>query len=159
MKKNFEELQTTILGNIGESYISEFATSFGFSPYGPLIKKSNPVDSLCIGKSMKTGKLKFISIEVKTKGRMKMYPCTGMDRKDWEVYLSFPTKIPVCVMFVDHISEKIYYQWVRNLENSVQPMPGRADCVMFDLDELVTYRDLTPEEVKILEENSNSNYK
>lgn len=154
---NFEKLQTTILGNIGETYINEFATSFGFSPYTPSIKKSNPVDSLCIGKSMKTGKLEIISVEVKTKGRMIYHNCTGMDRIDWNIYLDFPN--PVCVLFVDHISKRIYYQWVKRLKKYVKDMPKRDDCVMFPLEHMITYRDLTPEEVKILEENSNSNYK
>ena len=97
--KKFKDLQTTILGDIGEKYINEFALAKGWKPYLPSIEQSNPVDSLCVRYNDDKKKYEFISIEVKTKASLKYLPSTGFDKNDFETYVNFPIK--VCILFVD----------------------------------------------------------
>lgn len=153
---NFNELQTTQYGDLGENFINEFATSVGCKAYQPSIKQSNPVDSINACKNKKTGKWTLASIEVKTKARMIYYPTTGMDKNDYELYLDFPA--PVCVVFVDWMQGEIYYQWISVLAKHVQPVKNNKHIVQFPLSCMKTYRKLTPEEIKQLKEFENSNY-
>lgn len=148
--KDFNQLQTTILGDIGERFIAEFAAAKGAIPYGPLIKQSNPVDSICIKNN------KFLSIEVKTKARMLYYPTTGMDKNDHETYMNF--MCPVCILFVDHLEGKIYYQWINQLDKVKTTIPNNKHIYQYPLSCMKEYRDLNTEEIKELKEASRSNY-
>lgn len=149
--KDFEQLPTTILGNLGEGFINEFATAKGAKPYTPSIKQSNPVDSLCIKDN------KFFSIEVKTKVSMTHYPMTGMDTIDLKTYINFPC--PVCVLFVDYLKGTMYYQWSNVLNKHKVEMFGHKHVIYFPLSIMKEYRKLTPEEIKTLSEHCNSSYK
>jgi hypothetical protein len=154
---NFKKLKTTILGDIGEAYISEFASHFGCRAFGPLMEGSNPVDSLSACYNKKTGKWKVIGIEVKTKERLSAYEMTGMDTIDLKTYVEFDN--PVCVIFVDYLSGSIYYQWAKELDKNKVEMFGHQHVIYFPLSIMKEYRKLNEDEIKILKDNSNSNYK
>jgi hypothetical protein len=153
---NFKQLKTTILGDIGEGYINEFAASVGCRAFKPSMDGSNPVDSLnaCQNSS---GKWKMIGIEIKTKERLTAYAMTGMDTIDLKTYVEFDN--PICVLFVDYLSGSIYYQWAKELDKHKVEMFGHEHVIYFPLNIMKEYRKLTPDEIKILKDNSNSSYK
>ena len=153
---NFNELQTTQYGDLGENFINEFATAMGCKAYQPSIKQSNPVDSINACKSKKTGKWTLASIEVKTKARMLYFETTGYDKVDHETYMDFPA--PVCIVFVDWLEGAIYYQWVSKLDKHKIEMDKTPNLVHFPLSAMEIYRKLTSKETKELKQFANSNY-
>ena len=122
--------------------------------YQPTLNQSNPVDGLAYNPKDN----KIYAFEVKTKASMMYYPSTGMDTHDHETYLKFP--VPVCVIFIDEKKEEIYYQWINQLEKYVQEIPNNNNkTVMYPLSIMKHYRKLNEEELNIIREHSNSNYK
>ncbi len=149
MADDFNNLPTTKLGNIGEGFISEFCRAKKARSYGPSMDGSNPVDSFCINES-----LRVFGIEVKTKARLSMENATGYDEDDHKKYLAMD--VPVYILFVDYLYRKIYGQWVKKLDKVKQSF---ADgLLIFPLEEMEIYRELTKDEIKELSEASNSNY-
>ena len=152
--EQFNSLLTTKLGRIGEGYMIEFADAMQAECYLPSNNGSFTTDAFC--RSKKTNKIEF-NLEVKTKPRMKFYEQTGYDLNDHYKYLSLRSH--TCVMFVDHITESIYYGWVHKLNAD----PGKIEqqsknYILFPLSAMTEYRKLTTIEVDQLKEASNSSY-
>jgi hypothetical protein len=145
---NFSSLTTTILGNYGETFIKEFALSKKLKPYIPALNESFPVDSICIGPT-----LKMCAIEAKTKPRMKFYEKTGYDKTDHSVYMKLD--IPVWVMFIDYISGSIYGQYAHKLDKFKEI---DKSWVLFPLSAMTEYRKITQSEREKLIELSHSKY-
>jgi hypothetical protein len=146
---NFQDLTTTKLGNVGETYISEFAKSKGARPYIPAFDASFPVDSLCL----KDGKI--FSIEVKAKPRFQKYELTGYDLKDHQEYVSL--EFPVYVLFCDYVSRSVYGAWAKELDKQPKSYFS-GGVVAFPLSAMTIYRGLTQVEVEQLKKYNQSNY-
>jgi hypothetical protein len=155
----FQKLKTTQYGNLGEGYLTEFAHSVGCRAYQPTMDGSNPVDSLNACKSKKTKKWEIVSIEVKTKAKMKYYNLTGIDTKDWLEYQEFPN--PVYLLFIDYLKGEIYGQWTSKLIGKEKEInyQSREALTFFSLDDMKKFRDLTKDEIEELEKYCQSNYK
>lgn len=152
--KNFKELDTTKVGDIGETYIAEFAESKGMKHWIPGKDGSYPVDSICYHIKNK----KHYAVEVKTKPRFKYKDLTGYDYNDHEFYLQY--EFPVYILFIDYYSKSIYGQWVKKLDEhkELMHMPNSVDTYTFPLNIMTKYRDLTEEEVEALKNGCKSTY-
>lgn len=149
MSANFQNLTTTKLGNVGETYIVEFAKSKGAKPYIPAFDASFPVDSLCL----KNGKV--FSIEVKSKPRMLKYELTGFDLVDFETYKKL--EFPVYILFCDYITKSLYGNWISELDK--QPKSYFTGAVVtFPLSAMTIYRGLSNIEVEELKKYNQSKY-
>jgi len=148
MEIDFNKLPTTILGAVGERYISEFAASKSSNAYIPAVLQSNPVDSICVHNS---GKL--WALELKTKPRRLYHADSGMDLNDFNTYLNF--QVPVYLLFCDHITKTMYGQWAKKLEPH-KKIEGKI--VYFNLEYFDEYRKLKYDEVVELINLSTSNY-
>lgn len=144
----FNNLQTTRLGDRGEQFIQEFAKSKCAKAYIPAIKESYPCDSIAIH----SGGTLF-GIEVKTKPRMKYYEQTGFDSNDFLAYCNLG--FPVYILFVDYVTKSIYGAFVSHLKRFSLP---KGKLVLFPLSCMTKYRDLTDDEVLYIKELNGSNY-
>jgi len=147
---DFQSLQTTKLGNVGEKYISEFAKYKNSKPYIPAYNASFPVDSICINE-----KGVAYSIEVKAKPRMLCYELTGFDLVDFKTYVNF--SLPVYILFCDHITKSIYGAWTSELDKQPKTYLS-GGIIAFPLTAMTIYRGLDYSEVKELEDLSQSKY-
>lgn len=153
MKQNFKELDTTKVGDIGETYIAEFATAKGMKHFIPGRDGSYPVDSICYH----TGRKKHYAVEVKTKPRMLYFNRIGYDCNDHELYMNY--EFPVYILFVDYFSKSIYGQWVKQLDAHKQKIATpTVPTYTFPLEVMTKYRDLTEEEIKELKDGCKSTY-
>ena len=146
--ENFNKLPTTVLGNYGETFVTEFCKRNSLKCYQPSWSASFPVDAI-----MMTESLNLYQLEIKTKPRRIYYDDIGFDLPDWEVYTEF--KSDTCVVFIDYLSKCIWMQWISKLKECVRI---KDKYVYFDLDKLTKYRDLTEEEVDKLKGMSRSDY-
>lgn len=150
---NFQDLQTTKLGNVGEKYISEFAQSKGAKAWTPKEEMSYPVDSIC----MKDWKP--FGIEAKTKPKMKYYDFTGFDTNDYNSYADATQKgFPIYILFIDSITNSIYGNWMKELELQPKKYFNDGKLITFPMSAMTHYRYLSEEEVSELNELSQSKY-
>lgn len=152
--EQFNSLQTTKLGRIGEKYMNEFASAKGAELYLPSNNGSFSTDGFC--RDIVKRHIEY-NLEVKTKPRMKFYAQTGYDLNDHYKYLSLCSH--TCIIFVDHIAQSIYYGWAHKLNAD----PGKIEqadknYVLFPLSAMTEYRKLTNQEIDELKKNSQSNY-
>lgn len=144
----FNDLKTTKLGYLGEKHIPEFCSAKGVKCYQPTTEGSHPVDSMGMTKNNKV-----FGVEVKTKPRLTFYNKTGFDLADYKTYINLD--FPVYVLFVDHLTESIYGQWLSKLSHFKEI---QGTFVYFPLDCMELYRELTREEINELKLHSSSNY-
>jgi hypothetical protein len=149
---NFKNLKTTKLGDKGETYIPEFCTKKSVKCYQPSTDGPYPVDSIILHKNETYG------LEAKTKPRRVHFADTGFDTADFHTYLKLIKDNvfdDICILFIDSVSKKIWYQWMSKLEKFADI---QGNVVYFPLTVLNTYRDLTDKESKELLGMTNSKY-
>ncbi len=145
--ETFKNLSTTKYGDMGEAFIPQFCKSKGAQPYQPSLEESNPVDAICLKN------YKPFAVEAKTKAKMLMRDNTGYDIIDHETYMRM--EIPTYILFVDHLTQSIYGQWVSKLDAHKEKM---GSVYIFPLEQMDEYRKLTQDEVEALKKASNSKW-
>lgn len=105
---NFQKLQTTKKGNLGEYIVDKYLLNKNIIPYIPHPENNtaHPFDRLCASRDKKNV---FIA-EVKTKASRNLYPDTGFNLKSYEEYKFIQDKygIEIWIFFVDENINKIY---------------------------------------------------
>ena len=84
---------------------------------------------------------------------MMYYEQTGFDANDFSSYCNLP--FPIYILFIDHITKSIYGAWIATLKRFSLP---KGKLVLFPLDCMTHYRNLTLEEVEYIKELNASNY-
>lgn len=119
---NFNQLQTTQKGKIGENIVRKWLEDKGWIIYEAVTEKAHAFDKLAI-----KDKNQMVLVEVKTKARRTYYPDTGIDIRSYESYklLSEKHNLPVWLFFVDEMIGEIYGNKLSFLEEKVKTSDGR----------------------------------
>lgn len=114
----FNQLPTTIKGNLGEFIVDKYLLGKNIIPYSPKADIAHPFDRLCAS----TNKKNIFIAEVKTKASRSYYPDTGINLKSYEEYKFIENKygIDVWMFFVDEYKKKIYGNKLSNLDKPVE---------------------------------------
>lgn len=143
MKQNFQALETTKKGNVGEYLVKNLIERSGWLIYQPAEDMPHLIDFIC----MKKDGAQIIAVDVKTYPRRYCCPDTGIDTRDFEKYQGFEREsgIPVHLVFVDEIEQAVYGGRLRYLARYASP-DGRK--VYFPLERMRLHRHLFADELE-----------
>lgn len=161
---NFQNLQTTIKGNIGESIIEEMLIKQGYVVYKTETDAPHPYDFLAV-----KNKTEFKIFEVKTKARMNRRAETGINQANFKYYMEACTNhnMRLFLVFVDEKEARIYGNYLDVLEQkhteNGKTYPYIEQCKggyvrYYPLSKMRTIKHLNPEQVRILKDNSTRRY-
>lgn len=142
----------TKLGNYGENLIKKELENRGFSVYSPEFTDTtaHPIDGIAFGTDYSC-----LYFECKTKEKLTIYNCTGINTKNLDTYIELSKKhdMKLYVFFIDSSIGKILYGEINDLmveyESDLSyPCTTLAHGItMLPIDLMETYRDLTVEEI------------
>jgi len=123
---NFNDLQTTKKGEIGEDLVKKWLEEKGWVIYEPTTDGPHVFDKLAI-----KDKKQIMIIEVKTKARRNYYPDTGIDVRHYEGYklITQIMKVDIFLVFVDEMIGQVYGNKLNFLEEPIET----SDCTKYPL--------------------------